>query len=66
MLRATARLVPALLPRAEAAVGTRSMSMAGLKGAWRGRPGLGAGAGSRLRSLPARLTLSAMPCRCRL
>ncbi|PRW57560.1 l-inducible nipa [Chlorella sorokiniana] len=32
MLRATARLAPRLLPRAEAALGTRGMSMAGMKG----------------------------------
>lgn len=33
MLRATARLAPRLLPRAEAALGTRGMTMAGMKGA---------------------------------
>lgn len=41
MLRATARLAPRLAPRAEAALGTRSMSLQGMKGecraAWRGR-----------------------------
>lgn len=37
MLRATARLAPRLFPRAEAALGTRGMTMQGLKGA-PGRP----------------------------
>lgn len=32
MLRAATRLAPSLIPRAEAALGTRSMSLAGMKG----------------------------------
>lgn len=40
MLRACTRLAPRLAPRAEAAVGTRSMSLAGMKGAAR-LPGVG-------------------------
>lgn len=32
MLRAATRLAPSLVPRAEAALGTRSMSLAGMKG----------------------------------
>lgn len=51
MLRATARLVPSLLPRAEAALGTRSMGLGGLKGECRGaRGGRGGRAESRAAS----------------
>ena len=37
MLRAVSRLAPRLAPRAEAALGSRSMSLAGMKGERQGR-----------------------------
>lgn len=65
MLRATARLVPSLLPRAEAALGTRSMGLGGLKGECRRRWGA-RGAALRCRAAsPAHRCPWPAPCRLR-
>ena len=60
MLRATARLAPRLAPRAEAALGTRGMSMAGLKSEW-GRAGCAPPSLRSDRSPARRLTPGPLP-----
>lgn len=57
MLRACTRLVPSLAPRAEAALGTRGMGLAGMKGACRAE-GWG---GVRVESLGQRVPAAADP-----